>query len=146
MLAICRQGEGLCLAALARANLSYWRYHYPEVKGKFSRRFASKSSFSPDGKMLVIQEGPKTARLWSIADEHPIGSPMIHPDFLVIMIFSPDGKTVFTGSENHTARLWNAADGSPIGQPMLHEDSLRVAFSPDGKTLVTGCRDGTARL
>jgi eukaryotic-like serine/threonine-protein kinase len=123
---------------LARANLSYWRYHCMEVKGKFSQRFASKDSFSPDGKTLVIQEGPKTARLWNIADERPIGNPMVPPDFLGSMILSPDGRTVLTVTDDHTVRLWDAANGTPIGQPMLHHDyPSDWIFSADCKTLVT---------
>jgi len=127
---------------LARANLSFWRYHSPEVKGIFSHYVA----WSPDGKTILTQSERDTARLWDVATNRPIGQPMVHQGSINSMAFSPDGKTVLTGSQDESARLWDAASGRPIGKPMVHQDPIRsVAFSPDGRTILTTF-EGAARL
>ena len=132
---------------LARANLSHWRYYHLGLKGKFSQSYVSKDSFSPDGKTVLIQVDGKTARLWSIAAERPVGQPMIHTDYLGSTQFSPDGKTVLTITDR-AARLWAQADArarrpahapsrwdSPGGIQPGREDHRHRVLGRDGAPL-----------
>ncbi len=133
---------------LARANLTFWRYHHLGLKGKFSQGYVSRDSFSPDGKTILTQVDGRTARLWSTTTDRPIGQPMNHPDILgIVLKFSPDGKTVLTYSLDHALRLWDATVGTPVGQPMPSQDTDYIpTYSPDGKTVVAVTSDGTVRL
>ena len=152
---------------LARANLSFWRYQSPEVKGVFPDYLSSgpKSfTYTPNpelpevfGSYLAISRDRRTAltrgegntvRLWDVDSARSIGQSIVHEGASVSSpVFSPDSKTIVTRTGDTTAQLWYAASGLPVGQPMVHQDLVSsMAFSPDGKTILTGSRDRTARL
>jgi eukaryotic-like serine/threonine-protein kinase len=133
---------------LARANLSFWRYHWPELKGVFPHHARGiRPVFSPDGKTILFKSKNDAAWLWDVASDRPLGVTMVHEANISCMMFSPDGKTVVTGSADKTARLWDALTGESIAQPLKHLGGINsVAFSPDGKTVVTGSADGMARF
>jgi eukaryotic-like serine/threonine-protein kinase len=133
---------------LARANLSFWRYHCPELRGVFPHRGTGTSPvFSPDGMIILSQSERGAAQLWNVSSGRPMGTPMLHEGEIICMIFSPDGKTVVTGGKDRTAKLWNALTGMPIGQPLKHGGEVNaVACSPDGGMVLTGSTDQTARL
>ncbi len=66
---------------LARANLSFWRYNCPEIKGVFSHGgMVSQVAFSPDGRTILLRHDGDTARLWDTATGRPIGQPMLHQE------------------------------------------------------------------
>ena len=132
---------------LARANLSFWRYNTPEIKGVFSNvAGAFGVPFSPDGKTILTRSETTSVRLWDAASCNPVGLPITHKSFINLARFSPDGKMVVTGSYDKTARVWDAATGLPVGSPLQHQNAIdAVAFSPDSKTVVTCGRDGTAQ-
>ena len=62
---------------LARANLSFWRYNSPEIKGIPPHRGSVTSvAFSPSGKTVLTIGADNTARLWDPSTSMPIGEPM----------------------------------------------------------------------
>ena len=133
---------------LARANLAFWRYNSPEIKGVFSHGAnIGQVAFSPDGKTILISSDGESARLWDAASCMPIGQPIPNKWMLAPAIFSPDGKIVLAGSTHKAARLWDATNGQAIGKPLEHQSYVKcAAFSPDGTVLITGGDDAMARL
>jgi len=105
-------------------------------------------AFSPDGHLLALGCGGRTARMVEVADGQERRS-MRHGGWLVEVwgvAFSPDGRWLATASMDKTARLWDTGNGNELLK-ITHTQALRgVAFSPDGRWLATASMDKTARL
>jgi WD40 repeat protein/tetratricopeptide (TPR) repeat protein len=147
---------------LARRSIAAWQSELPTLRGVFaftSNSAFNQATFSPDGRVILVVEGPATAgpgtpggnvtaRLWDVHTAAPIGAPLQHRGLILSTVFSPDGKTILTTSNKYfapwgrvdhgdSARLWNAATGSPIGEPLdLEGTILKAGFSPDGRQAV----------
>ncbi len=131
---------------LARMNLSYWRYHCPELRGLLSHEGpVSYVAFGPDGKTILSVTRGVTAQVWDPDTCEPIGRAIRNENAITSAVYSPDGKLIIIAS-GRSARLWQTSSAQSVGPPMMHQQSVSsVAFSPDGHTVVTGGSDG-ARL
>jgi len=110
---------------------------------------AESVAFSPDGKILATGNYDGTVRLWDVATQQQIGSPLgSSPYGIESVAFSPDGKILAGGNGDGTVRLWDVATRQLIGSPLASslEGFASVAFSPDGKFLASGNGDGTVAL
>jgi WD40 repeat protein len=106
-------------------------------------------TFSPDGTMLATAGGDGSTRLWDVATQQEIGTPMTaDAQPVYAAAFSPGGGTLATAGGDGTARLWDVATQQEIGTPMTADAQpvYAAAFSPGGGTLATAGGDGTARL
>ena len=103
-------------------------------------------TFSPDG-TRIASAGDRSVRLWDAGTGQPIGSSMLHSDFVLCVAFSPDGTRIASGGRDDVVRLWNAETGAAVGELTGHTSDVdSVAFSPDGKRIVSGSDDKTLRL
>jgi len=75
-------------------------------------------AFSPDGATLATAGANGSIRLWDVATQQEIGTPMTAgPGPVYALAFSPDGATLATAGGDGRARLWNVA--IPAGAGLL---------------------------
>jgi WD40 repeat protein len=107
------------------------------------------AAFSPDGTTVLLGCRDGKARLWDVARDVEVLSPMRprHAYPITAVAFDPRSPRVVTGCHAGTVRLWDRTSGA-----LLHDlrgnagEVTAVAFSPDGATLLTASLDGTARF
>jgi WD40 repeat protein len=65
-------------------------------------------AISPNGRILASAAlYDRTAQLWNLENDQPIGSPLQHKDSVNCMLFSTDGKLLVTGGNDSNAYVWN---------------------------------------
>jgi WD40 repeat protein len=64
-------------------------------------------SLSRNERFLASASIDKTARLWNLDTNLPIGPPLQHEDNLQCAALSPDGKVLVTGCEDNNAYTWD---------------------------------------
>jgi len=64
-----------------------------------------KSTFSPDGKLVLTGGMDDAARLWNAATRQPLGPPLPHDRGVGAVAFSPDGGTILLGGLDGTLRF-----------------------------------------
>jgi len=107
-------------------------------------------AFSPDGKILATTTN-LGMRLWNLATDREIGTPITITGGDCAVAFSPNGKLVATATDDGTVQFWNAATSHSVGRQInVGSDQQGVgcglAFRPGGKMLATGGPDGSLRL
>jgi WD40 repeat protein/serine/threonine protein kinase len=95
------------------------------------------ASFSPDGKLLLLGWGSKSAQLrdagtGELVRELPHGGIVYHA------AFSADGRWAATSGKDGIARVWDVATGAPAGPALKHTGYVGWSqFSSDGNKLMT---------
>jgi WD40 repeat protein len=64
-------------------------------------------SLSQNNRFFASVYHNKTARLWNLDTNLPVGPPLEHDDLLRFAGLSPDGKVLVTGCENNNAYAWD---------------------------------------
>jgi WD40 repeat protein len=83
-------------------------------------------AISPNGRILASasHNSRGTARLWNLENGQPIGSPLLHDDWLDCVSFSIDGKLLATGCADANAHAWDMS-------VVLKEAGLSDLFKPN---------------
>jgi WD40 repeat protein len=113
-----------------------------DMTGKLVRTFRAYADahgfyhlgLSPDGKRLVCNDMPTTAKVWDIeGDKQPVtlGGHTSHPLYAA---YSPDGKLLATGSDKELL-LWDAEKLELVKK--IATPAAWLAFAPDGKTMLS---------
>src|SRR5436190_3125073 len=105
------------------------------------------TSFSPDGKWVLIIEHLGKARLFDVATGAPSSGLFGQNLGLSGGRWDASGQWVVTASLDGTVYVW---DPNNLGRSLLtlsHPDKVFTAvFSPDSSRIVTACRDSIARI
>jgi len=93
--------------------------------------------FSPDGTLLVVDDGIGHLHLINPADGRETGLLVGHTSYVLDAVFSPDGRRLVTIGFDGTKRLWDVKTGRAIF--VLAEEGTSpassAAFSRDGLRL-----------
>jgi WD40 repeat protein len=82
-------------------------------------------AISPNGQIFASASSDRTARLWSLDNGQPIGSPLKHENIVTCVSFSADGKLLATGCYDHNAYTWDlSAFISEAGLSDLSSDPI----------------------
>ena len=90
----------------------------------------------PDGKTLLSASWDQTARLWSVPDGKPLGSPLPHTGVVTRCAIAPDNLHLATLAEG-LVRVWRRAAGAaPRISPAPAQGVARPSF--DGRLVAGG--------
>src|SRR5262249_4169230 len=121
-----------CIRATLRAELT--SRFFPTL----SPSSAQLITFSPDGKLLAVQDANGMLRVYDTATAKIKVSFRPDPEGLqsVALTFSSDSKTLLTGHFDSTVRVWTTATGKLEASHTLNAGSwCSTAFSPDAATI-----------
>lgn len=123
-----------------------WNAETGELRHRYD---AKQAAVSPDGKIIVTQNGigETLIRRLAAGDDDPgVGGRLPMPSNLAQSRFSPQGDRFALVSGN-LAGIFSTAGKKPLAQLMGHTDSIEdLRFSADGSQIATAARDRTARV
>ncbi|KAG2737622.1 WD40 repeat-like protein, partial [Suillus brevipes Sb2] len=97
-------------------------------------------SLSSNNRLLASASSDKTARLWNLDTNLPVGPPLRHENALRSAALSPDGKVLATACGNNNAYTWDVhailkeaglEDLLPIGPNIAQKDTQKQ-LAPQG--------------
>jgi serine/threonine protein kinase/WD40 repeat protein len=90
----------------------------------------------PDGKTLLTSSWDQTARLWSMPDGKPLGSPLPHMGIVTRCAFARDNVHLATWADG-IVRIWKRSDGDVADtRPVKWQGIPRPSF--DGRLIAPG--------
>ncbi len=113
------------------------------------------AAFSPDGKTLLVLEGPGIIRWIAIPEGREIRKFQLDDQDrgYYSVAFFPDGKQLVAGiaanigSPKSEVQILDLTSGKLVRTLVGHRATVdSVAVSPDGKLVASGAMDGTARI
>ena len=97
----------------------------------------SASTYSPDGKYLLIGGYKGIIRVWSVDAEgelDSVGDFVGHTSEIQSMEVLPDNKTVLSSDQRKGVRAWSLDDQQEkYSIPELQEETVEIGIAPDGK-------------
>ncbi len=112
----------------------------------------SVSTWSPDGRWIVVAGGVNCATVWDAATGTPVGDPIFSDGEVRAVSFSPDnGRMVIAFNDRNIepayAQMYELPTLRALGPPLRHGDGVTGAmFSNKGDVLVTSGQDSVVRL
>ncbi len=96
------------------------------------------STYSPDGKYLLVGGRKGIIRCWTIDDEgeiDPLGDFVGHSGNVEAIKVLPDNKTVISCDQKKQVKAWNLEDRSELYTvPEIEDEVVEIGVSPDGKS------------
>jgi len=89
-------------------------------------------AISPNGRILASASYDKTAQLWNLENDQPIGSPLQHGGNVCCVSFSADGALLATGCQDGNAYTWDVSaivKEAGLDELLLDSDVSSRAFS-----------------
>jgi WD40 repeat protein len=100
---------------------------------------------SPDGSLVAIGHGDRTARVWETATGRLVAE-LPHAGPVFDVAFSPDGRFLVTASGD-APTIWDLESQRPLVQLFGHTGGvITVDFSPDGSSILSGGEDRSLRI
>lgn len=95
-------------------------------------------AFSPDGKLLVVGNQDKAAKVWDVANRKLLATLDVPEGSVLTVAFGAEGKLLVTrsGNDGNQVKLWDAASGRLLAT--LKESVTSLGISPNGTRLALG--------
>jgi eukaryotic-like serine/threonine-protein kinase len=94
--------------------------------------------FSSDNAILASGSADRTARLWRVADQQPIGNPLVHDALVNKVEVARDGKRLLTLTRKEQVFLWDADSSKCLKSPVPHPGRVSdIAICADGSQFAT---------
>jgi WD40 repeat protein len=112
----------------------------------------SESTWSPDGRWIVLAGGVNFATVWDARTGLPVGDPLVSDGEVRDVRFSPDGQRLVLAFNDRNvepaaAQVYALPSLRPLGAPLQHGDGVvAVRFDASGRVLSTAGHDGVVRL
>jgi len=101
---------------------------------------------TPDGKWLVVPEGPSGLAVWDVAAMKPARAVPFRPGSFSSMTLSPDGG-LLAWREGNRLRVWATETGKELSASAGHPARITdLRFLDGGRGLFAASADGSARL
>ena len=101
---------------------------------KLAKAGIESSSFSADGRRLLVNGSDHVVRVIDVATGEPIADGMKHGPLVSLAAFSPDAERILTIAGN-TLHVWETTSGRDLRAPIANTG--RAWFSPDGALVAT---------
>ena len=136
-LLLAREAARLVPSAQAESTLRA-AYIYSRERAIFrARRPVTASSFSPDGRLVLVASKDGSARLFDAKTHRRVRSLSRGGAPLLAAAFSADGKRIAAGGQDGATRVWDADTGKLI-RTVHHGAPVRaVSLDPSGVLVVT---------
>jgi WD40 repeat protein len=95
------------------------------------------SSYSPDGKLVLVASEDGSARLFDAKTQRLVRSLSRSGTPLLDAGFSSDSRRIAAGGEDGVARVWDAGDGTLVGKVEHGAPVRTVSLDPKGMLVVT---------
>jgi WD40 repeat protein len=100
----------------------------------------------PDGRRVILQNGPKSLRIWDIETGEAGRLLRGHQEQVSDLAFHPEGQLALTTSYDQTVKLWELASGRCLDSQEGHPGASHVQFSKDGKHAISTDPSGALKL
>jgi len=121
-------GSGFDSGCIRKWNTTTWKQSAVLTEQGDSIRAIA---ISPNGRILASASYDKTARLWNLENDQPIGSPLQHPRDVFCVSFSADGALLATGCADNSAYTWDISaivKEAGLDELLLDSDVSSCAF------------------
>ncbi|RKH34681.1 WD40 repeat domain-containing protein, partial [Corallococcus sicarius] len=105
------------------------------------------ATWSPDGRHVAVQDGPKTFSLWTASGDLKVRKKEVLHD-LLRWVWHPQSKALgLVLRDQGEPWFWDLTSEAPVRPPGKEKDALwDLVWSPSGGQFATTCNDGWARI
>ena len=118
----------------------------PSVVKRLAARLYPTARFSPDGELLLLAWGSRSAQLRD-AFTGELRRELTHSAVVWHAAFSKDGALVVTSADDGEVRVWETSTGKLAAPPLRHSKYVAWSeLSPDTKLVLAACDRRTVRI
>lgn len=98
--------------------------------------------FSPDGKLLAVNDGDQTVQIWDVGNRLQLGNSLVAGVGTVTAVAFVDNTRLAVAGEPGEVRIWNISDRTQFRQPLtIGAYPSSLASSKDGQKLAVAADD-----
>ncbi|GAA4471331.1 Hsp70 family protein [Phytohabitans houttuyneae] len=98
--------------------------------------------FSPDGKLLAVNDGDQTVQIWDVGKRLQLGSSLVAGVGTVTAVAFVDGARLAVAGDRGEVRIWNVSDRTQFARPLtVGANPGALASTVDGQRLAVAVGD-----